>query len=221
MIDSSFDLLLKLKNIGYIKEEVDPYWWPNSGTFESLIGAILTQNTKWTNVEKSLKNLKDLGIDNIEAILNLDKEIITTAIKPSGFYNTKYKYIYNLCKNIKKEYNSFENFQENISREWLIRQKGIGDESCDAIMCYVCYKDEMVVDSYTHRLVSALGYEFENYHDLKDWCKCGINDNFDKISAIYNKNITLNYIYARFHGKIVDYCKDYSNKKNIDITLLR
>lgn len=220
MIEDSFDLFIKLKEIGYIKDDVDRYWWPQSGTFESMIGAILTQNAKWQKVQKALENLNKLNLMTIDGILNTDMNIIIEAIKPSGFYNTKYKYLYTLCKNIKKDFGDFETFKAEVTREWLIAQKGLGDETSDAILCYTCYQDEMVVDSYTQKLVSALGYEFENYSDLKDWCKCGINNNFDKIRQIYG-DVKLFEIYARFHGKIVDYCKDNAKGKDIDIEALR
>jgi endonuclease-3 related protein len=220
MIDDSFDLLVKLKELGYIKDETDPYWWPNSGTIESMVGAILTQNTKWQKVEKALENLRSLELLDIDKLIDVDKDILISAIKPSGFYNTKYKYIKLLAQNIKDEFGDFEYFRQEVSREWLLSQKGLGPESSDAILCYTCYHEEMVVDSYTQRLLSAIGYECESYDDVKDWCKCGINNNLDKIDALYNKKMNLHEIYARFHGKIVDFCKDNAKGKNIDITAL-
>jgi endonuclease-3 related protein len=221
MIENSYELLVKLKEIGYIKDDVDRYWWPSSGTIESMIGAILTQNSKWQKVQKALENINNLNIMNLESIVNCDKDILINAIKPSGFYNTKYKYIVLLCKNIISEYRDFDTFRAEVTREWLLSQKGIGPESADAILCYTCYQSEMVVDSYTQRLVAELGYEFDDYDELKYWCKCGINDNLDKISEIYNKEMSLHEIYARFHGKIVDFCKDNAKGKSIDISKLR
>jgi endonuclease-3 related protein len=79
----------------------------------------------------------------------------------------------------------------------------------------------MVVDSYTQRLVKELGFDFDEYEELKSWCKCGINDNFDKIKEIYNKDIEVHEVYALFHGMIVDFCKDNAKGKSIDITNLR
>jgi endonuclease-3 related protein len=69
----------------------------------------------------------------------------------------------------------------------------------------------MVVDSYTKKLLLSYGYEFETYDEIKDWLEFGINENYDKITQIYDKTIELNEIYARFHGKIVEYMKkDYT-----------
>ena len=70
-----FALLKRLKELGYIKDERDPYWWPRSGTFEVVIGAVLTQNTKWENVEKALANLRTaLGEVEEEKIVALPQK---------------------------------------------------------------------------------------------------------------------------------------------------
>lgn len=66
----------------------------------------------------------------------------------------------------------------------------------------------MVVDSYTNRLVKSFGYEFESYEDLKNWLEYGINENFDKITRLYDYKVSLNMIYCRFHGKIVEFMKN-------------
>ena len=78
------------------------YWWPNYGSFEVVVGAILTQNTTWKNVEKSLQNLQ--GYTTLESFLQLDEETLKKAIKPSGFYNQKAPRLLQLTKNIKKDF---------------------------------------------------------------------------------------------------------------------
>ncbi len=217
----SFDLLKALKNLSYIKNERDPYWWPNSGTFEVVVGAVLTQQTKWEKVEKSLENLKKEGLLDLEKLAEIDHREIAPLIKPSGFYNTKAKRIKNLCKNIVENFGNFENFKEKADREWLLRQKGIGEETADSILCYACYKEEMVVDSYTQRLLFALGYEFETYFEISEWLKEGIDANLSLVYSLYKKELPLSQIYARFHGKIVEYAKDYIRGKKVDLEPLR
>ncbi len=217
----SLTLLVALKKTGYIKEERDPYWWPHSGTFECFVSTILTQNTKWQNVEKALANLQKIDVTSLNTILKLSQDEFAEAIKPSGFYNTKSKRILELCKSIQKKYGDFQNFRQNASREWLLNQKGLGEESVDAILNYVCYKDEMVVDSYTGRLLNAFGYEFESYGEIKEWLQCGIDGNLEKVYALYRKEIPMHQIYARFHGKIVEYVKDYSKNRIVDISPLK
>jgi len=205
-ISNSFDLLKFLKNQNLLEDEPE-LWWPNTNSFEILIGAILTQNTKWTNVEKSLENLRKLDILSLQSICDIDLETFIIAITPSGFKNQKSVRIKLLAQNIITEFETFENFCENVSKDWLLEQKGIGLETADAILCYACHQEFMVVDKYTQRLVKHFGFEFESYEDLQAWCEYGINENFDKITQFYGYEISLNKLYCRFHGKIVEFMK--------------
>lgn len=205
-IDNSYDLLVYLKNQDLIDENLE-YWWPNNNKFEILIGAILTQNTKWLNVEKSLENLREEKLLSLEALSTAPLETLILAITPSGFKNQKSVRLIQLAKNILEEYDTFENFCKSTNREWLLAQKGIGPETADAILCYSCRQDYMVVDSYTNRLVKRFGYEFESYDELQSWCEYGINENYDKIAKLYGYEISINKLYARFHGKIVEFMK--------------
>lgn len=188
-------------------ENSPEFWWPNYGTVETLIGAILTQNTKWQNAEKSLDNLKKSDLLSLETLAQIDLHTLTFAITPSGFKNQKAVRLKQLCQNIVETFFDFENFQNEVTRSWLLKQKGVGEETADAILCYACQKEEMIVDKYTHRLVKQFGFEFESYEELKQWCEYGINENFDKIIQLYGYDITLNKIYCRFHGKIVEFMK--------------
>lgn len=188
-------------------ENSPEFWWPNYGTVETLIGAILTQNTKWQNAEKSLDNLKKSDLLSLETLAQIDLPTLTFAITPSGFKNQKAVRLKQLCQNIVETFFDFENFQNEVTRSWLLKQKGVGEETADAILCYACQKEEMIVDKYTHRLVKQFGFEFESYEELKQWCEYGINENFDKIIQLYGYDITLNKIYCRFHGKIVEFMK--------------
>ena len=203
--------------MGYLKTDRDPLWWPQSSTFEVVIGVILTQQTKWERVEESLANLKEHRLLSLAALSKVDVQQIATLIKPSGFYNTKAQRLKILCTNILDNFGTFEVFQDEVTREWLLEQKGIGMESADSILCYGCRREVFVVDSYTKRLLQAFGYEFENYMQLQEWMQEGIEANFDKITQIYDIPVTLHTVYARFHGKIVEYAKAYIHGKNADI----
>ncbi|MRI59336.1 MAG: 3-methyladenine DNA glycosylase [Epsilonproteobacteria bacterium] len=205
-----FELLKRLKELGYIKDERDPYWWPNSGTFEVVVGSILTQNTKWENVEKALSNLKEhMGEIELEKIAAADQELLGRLIKPVGFYNTKAHRIKKLAHNMLQEYGSFEAFRARPSRSWLLLQKGIGFESADSILNYACYKDFLVVDAYTARILRALGYELESYEEIQEFLSDSIIENLDRIYELYGYEMPLSQIYARFHGKIVEFCKEH------------
>ena len=219
-MDSSFELFSSLHKLNLLKDKPNS-WWPNAGEFEVLIGAILTQQTKWQKVEKSLINLKEKNLLSIESLADIDVKELAIIIKPSGFYNTKSKWIKQICINIKNEFGDFENFQEQVDREWLLAQKGIGEESADSILCYGCFRDEVVVDAYSDRLLRAFGYEFDRYQDIKEWLVEGVTQNREKIENLFDKKPTLNIIYSYFHGAIVEYAKLYSSGKNISIEKLK
>ena len=212
-ITNSYDLLKFLKEQNLL-EKAPEYWWPNSNSFEIFLGSILTQNTKWENVEKSLVNLKKLNLLSLEALRDVDLDILILAITPSGFKNQKSVRIKKIVSNIIEEYGDFEYFCENVTKQWLLEQKGIGQETADAILCYACKQEYMVVDKYTQKLVSSFGYEFESYEELQAWCEYGINDNLDKIFDLYGHEISLNKLYSRFHGKIIEYMKTRNKQFN-------
>jgi len=214
---NSFDLLVSLKQKGYLKTTRDPLWWPRSGTFWVIVGAILTQQTKWEKVEISMANLERAGIDSLEKLSLLDLESLAMHIKPSGFYNTKAKNLSLLAKAILEAFNSFESFGEAVDRKWLLAQKGIGEESADSILCYACKQEAMVVDAYTARLLEGFGYSFESYSALQEWMVEGLLQNQTKINQLYGKEISLTELYARFHGKIVEFCKENSQGKKVNV----
>ena len=220
-MQSSYDLLRALKNMGYLKTTRDPLWWPRSGTFEVIIGTILTQQTKWEKVEASLANLKENGLLSLEALSRAEIGQIATCIKPSGFYNTKAKRLQQLCQNILNDFHTFERFQNEVTREWLLGQKGIGMESADSILCYGCGREVFVVDSYTARLLDACGYHFESYMQIQEWMQEGIEANFDKITQMYNTEMTLHTLYARFHGMIVEFSKEHIRGNNVHTETLK
>lgn len=217
MLQNSLELLQALKKLAYLETERDPLWWPASGTFEVVVGALLTQQSKWEKVEASLSNLKAADLLTLEALSDASLVEIAGLIKPSGFYNTKAGRLIGLCKNIRATFGTFEAFCLESSREWLLSQKGLGQESADAILCYACKRPVMVVDSYTHRLLNALGYEFESYQALQEWLHKGIEENLDAVCGLYDETADLSTVYARFHGKIVEYAKKHIKGKEVDI----
>jgi endonuclease-3 related protein len=198
---TALDLYLFLKEKNLL-ENSPKYWWPNAGTLWALISTILTQNTKWQNVEKSMNNLDDVSLEYLIQINEID---LANKIAPSGFKNQKSKRLKLLVKNIVNDFGNFENFQENVTREWLLNQKGIGQETADAILCYVCFREVMVIDKYTQKLLAKNGLEFYEYEDIQCFLQSGIEDNFERIAKENENN--LNLCYARFHGMIVEEMK--------------
>lgn len=208
MIDSGYDLYSALQKLDLLKDAPE-FWWPNAYTFEVLLGAILTQNTQWQRVEESLENLRKNDLLSLESVAQSDIGVIIECIRPSGFFKNKSRNIQLLCQNIIRDFGDFETFQEEVSRAWLLSQRGIGFESADAILCYACRREVMVVDKYTQQLLLALGREFENYEDIQAWCV----ENF--------RSENLHHDLACFHGMIVEYMKQYKKGKTVDIRPLQ
>lgn len=219
-MNSSFELLEALKKLGHIKEQREDYWWPNSGSFEVIVGAVLTQQARWQKVEVSLENLKKHDALNLDTLAHIKPAELSIMIKPSGFYNTKAKNLNRLCKNIQEEFENFQTFCENVERSWLLAQKGVGEETADSILCYACLREVFVVDSYTNRLLKAFGFEFESYGELQEWMRQGIEENYEKIEKLYGQKKSLHEVYSRFHGKIVEFCKENMRGKKVDISVL-
>lgn len=217
------DLLIRLYRLDLLAG-CEPLWWPRAGTFEVVVGAILTQQTKWEKVEASLENLRTLGLLSLEGIATAPQWTIAQAITPSGFYNMKAKRLVDLCRAVVARYGDFDRFARETNREWLLANKGIGPETADSILCYGCLRDEMVVDAYTARLLAALGIfdaDELHYETMKEWIVGGIDDGWTAIEKLYGRHMTHHEVYARFHGKIVEYCKKKSGKNGCAVEELR
>ena len=213
----STDLFLALLN--HKSRNFDELKWPGEGTFEVILGAILVQNTNWRNVEKALDNLKKASKDSLQAICALENSELATLIKPSGFYNTKAKRLKTLCLAIKNEFGDFENFKENASREWLINVKGVGAETCDAILAYACGKPYMVVDAYALRIMAYFDYIFESYDEAAEWFSSLDYDEiyiFFKIEKIEDVEVLYIYDYIDLDYEIRDTKEDFAKIKAKD-----
>jgi len=217
MISSATELFFKLKEKGFDNKSRDPWWWPQSGTFKVVIGAILTQNTTWQNVEKAFCNLEEHSLLDLEALASISLARLEELIRPSGFYRAKSKNLQQLSTNILSEFGDFNGFQENATREWLLAQKGIGYESADAILNYACYKEAFVADSYTNRLLNAFGYEFDSYKALQEWI---VESFYSGYSEVY-PDLSRAQAYARAHGMVVEYCKVNKKGRVVDVSTLK
>ena len=160
-------------------------WLENRGLseFELLISVILTQNTSWNNVLKALDNVRVAKIQSLETLNALETQQIATLIKPSGFYNQKAKRLKGFVGALLSEFGDMNEFKARVSRQWLLNVKGLGFESADSILNYLCQREILVVDSYTNRLAYALGYEFESYDELREFFQSGIESEQEAINA--------------------------------------
>ncbi|MFH1540585.1 MAG: endonuclease III domain-containing protein [Elusimicrobiota bacterium] len=180
-------------------------WWPIGGIyslskkhlkdeekFEIMIGAILTQNTAWNNVEKALSNLRKANCLTIEKISKISLKKLQVLIKPSGFYRQKAKRLKNLANSIKPI--------ENLTREYLLSLNGVGPETADSIMLYALGKTYFVIDAYTKRLVNRLGIFNSN--------------KYEELRKFFEKNIPKDVeIYKEYHALVVTLAKNFCKKK--------
>jgi endonuclease-3 related protein len=150
------------------------HWWPGDSPFEVMVGAVLTQNTNWQNVDSALVNLKEEGLLSLAALEALPLEALAEKIRPSGYYRLKAGRLKNLLAFIRAEYEGDLDlfFSDRLPevREKLLAVKGIGPETADSILLYAAEKPVFVVDAYTHRILSRHGLIFEDagYHEIQE-----------------------------------------------------
>jgi endonuclease-3 related protein len=157
---------------------------------EIIIGAVLTQNTAWRNVEKVLENLKRYGELSLEFIRQVSTKELEELIRPSGFYRLKAQRL----KHVAEFFNPTD-VVEKVSREELLKVKGIGKETADAILLYAGGRLSFVIDAYTKRLFKRLYGLDGGYEDLKSYAEENIP-----------KDLT---IYKEFHALIDEHAKKY------------
>ncbi len=196
MLLELFELLLN--RFGY------QHWWPADNWFEVCIGAILTQNTAWNNVEKAIFNLKELDYLSPEKINSYDMEILKTALKPAGFYNQKADRLKLLSKFIigVGGFNSLSALSVDALRDKLLSLRGIGKETADSMILYAFNKPIFVVDAYTKRLFFRLGFIDSEKVDY-DFLRLKVEEVFPKETELLKE----------FHALIVRQCKEFCRKK--------
>jgi endonuclease III related protein len=169
----------------------------DSERFEICIGAILTQNTTWLQVEKALVNLKRMNALNVKGMKKLSVGKLKEAIKCAGYYNQKSKYI----KEFSTLFSNLEKFPP--TRAELLSVNGIGEETADSMLLYAFGVPTFVIDAYTRRILLNLGLITA---DAK----------YEDIKALFENNIDNDLIiYQEFHALLVEHAKRYYNNKNV------
>ncbi len=142
-------------------------WWPGESRSEVIIGAILTQNTAWVNVEKAIDNLKEAQLLDWQKLRRVEEERLAQLIRPSGYYNQKAKKLRTFAEFLEREYaGSLDKLAAEpleIAREKLLAVHGIGPETADSILLYALQKPIIVVDAYTRRIFSRHGFFPQEY----------------------------------------------------------
>ncbi len=135
------------------------HWWPAETTFEVMVGAILTQNTAWTNVEKAIANLREANTLSVEAIITSKPAQLAEWLRPSGYFNIKAKRLQSFCRWYAEQggLDALQKLDTETLRHALLTVHGVGAETADDMLLYAFERPVFVVDAYTRRLFTRLG----------------------------------------------------------------
>lgn len=179
-------------------------WWPGESPFEIMVGAVLTQNTSWTNVSRAIDNLKREGLLSFAKMHDLPLDELAAMIKPAGYFNLKAARLKNLLDFIAKGYNSSldEMFAADLFslREAILTVKGIGPETADSILLYAGGKPLFVVDAYTHRVFSRHNIiaEEDGYYEIQEYFSLTLPEDVE--------------LFNEYHALIVRLGKEFCKK---------
>jgi endonuclease-3 related protein len=184
------------------------HWWPGETPFEVCVGAILTQNTNWKNVEKAISNLKARNLLDPHRLHAVPVRELAALIRPAGYFNIKAKRLKSFIKFLVEAYDGdldrmFSERPEAL-REKLLQVKGIGPETADSILLYAGQKPIFVVDAYTKRIFlrHELVSEEADYHEIQRY----LTDHLPEEVPLYNE----------FHALIVNIGKNWCKSKAPD-----
>lgn len=180
-------------------------WWPAESPFEVVVGAVLTQNTAWRNVEKALDNLKKENALHPDILLGMHYGRLQRLIRPSGFYRAKRKTLLSLSRFFaERPFSEIENIATEDLRADLLRLKGVGQETADSILLYALGRKVFVVDSYTNRIFQRHGM-------------IGEGASYSHVKALVERALRADHkTYNRFHAHIVETAKNHCGKADMD-----
>lgn len=171
------------------------HWWPcdrstaRDGRDEIVIGAVLTQNTAWTNVEKALVNLREAGLIDLEKLALAAPESIAPLIRPAGYFNLKSKRLAAVASFFapggRERYGRLDGMDGEALREAILGVYGVGPETADSILLYALGRTSFVIDAYTLRIGRRHGLfdEQTQYHEARRW----FMDRLGPDEALYNE----------------------------------
>lgn len=171
------------------------HWWPGETPFEVMVGAILTQNTNWTNVEKAIANLKRAHVLNPHALLALSHEQLAELVRPSGYFNIKARRLRSFLEFFVRETGGHEARWKDVPtpalRERLLAVNGVGRETVDSILLYALDREIFVIDAYTRRVLKR--------HYLIQG-----DEDYDVLRALFEKHLPRDRaLYNEYHALIV------------------
>ena len=195
--------MLDLYNL-LLSEFGPQHWWPAETEFEVIIGALLTQQTRWENVEQAILNLKAESLLTPDTLAHADQDVIEECIRCTGFYRQKAERL-RLLSQYFAENETSEILKRPVDelRKDLLSLKGVGPETADSIILYAAHKPIFVIDAYTKRLCECIGVpDAGGYETLQKH----FEDSLPRDT----------HLYQEFHALIVMYGKQYCTKKRCD-----
>ncbi len=182
------------------------HWWPAKTPFEVIVGAVLTQNTNWQNVERAIDNLKKARVLNLRKFYQLSEKKLAQLIRPSGYYNIKAKRLKSFMDFLFKNYkgNLKKMFGQKLKklRQEILSVKGIGPETADSILLYAGDLPVFVVDAYTKRIFLR-------------HCLIPKNAEYHQVQDLFMKNLKTDVkLFNEFHALLVKLGKAFCLKDN-------
>ena len=185
-------------------------WWPGDSPLEIIVGAVLTQNTNWKNVELAIDNLRQANVLSIVELLCIETNKLEELIRPAGYFRLKTKRLRNVLQFIVSEFGSIDSmFRSELHtlRNQLLEVNGVGPETADAILLYAGDLPTFVIDTYTRRVASRHG-----------WIE--MDADYDALKALFETHLrdyrgaTGNYrsateLFNEYHALLVNVGKDY------------
>jgi len=180
-------------------------WWPGKTALEVAVGAILTQNTAWSNVERAIANLRAARALSVRALASMPAERLAELIVPAGYYNLKARRLLNFIEMLHAEYGGalarLFRLEDSALRTKLLTVNGIGPETADSIMLYAAYRPVFVVDAYTRRFMLRHG-----------WLRG--DETYDAIAEIFTGQLEPDMqVFNEFHALIVRLGKEHCRRK--------
>lgn len=179
-------------------------WWPAETPFEVVVGAILTQRTKWENVETAIHNLKEHNLLDPDALAKVDRKKLESLVKCTGFYKQKAERLQIASGYFAENLLMSEMLIDDLRNE-LLSLKGIGNETADSIILYALNKPKFVIDAYTVRICNCLG----------------ISGRYDLLQERFENELPPDIaLFKEFHALMVIYGKEFCNKHKCDECVL-
>jgi len=181
-------------------------WWPGETPFEVMVGAVLTQNTNWQNVERAIDNLRRADLLTPQALYEVPVEELEELIRPAGYFRVKARRLHSLLEFFVTRYDgSLEAMLATpleTLREELLAVHGIGPETADSILLYACELPVFVVDAYTYRVFSRHGW-------------IGFDADYDTIQDLFQGGLPADAaMFNEYHALLVHLGKHFCRKRS-------